>query len=339
MFVIGLLVGLEIFGILQSIVTTIISKMSGMFLMSVGIFSIRGTRTYETEKLKWSRKAQFSITPVVTYGKVSVTAEELRKTTITIESFLGLIVMIYSVFVCSQFWGVRNSSSTFFMSTAFMMIICLIAHARSFIKNFNKENLGLINRYADILDQLRNGATYEQIQVPVIDNNSKCSGSLKCAFLTLSYNKAFVLKDYANLGKITRMIDTELRTMGKGSYTTEPTCIGFYYLIIFYSTYINPNYANAIRFYNIVKRDLEADTNTDGLIVKAYYQFYIMKRPEMAAITISKAEQALDDRVNPNLVPAEIDMERKLIEELRNNMTRVISPDYGYKPIISPDYD
>ena len=340
MFIIGAFVGLELFFVLHILVNKIISKMMGMFMMSVWIFSKRGIRTHENAEFTWIKNSKFSIAPIVVYGKIDLTSEERRKYNLTVGAFLGLIVMLYSVIACSQFWGVRSSSGRFFMGIALMMIVLLVVYAMATIKMLNRGSEVLFDRYNEIITQLKNGATFEQIQIPMIDYyDPKIESSLKCAFLHLSFYKAFALKDFANLGKITQRLDAEMKNMGRGNYTTEPLYMGYYYPIIFYSTYINPNYANAIRFYNIAKNVLDAEKEPNGLRVMAYYQFYIMRKPDLAAITISRAEQALEEHNNPNIFPAEIEMERKLIAELRDNMTKIISPDYGYQPIISPNYD
>ena len=335
----GLFVGLEMYYIITAIITIIVSKSAGMFLSGVKIFNKQGIRTNPESEMKWIKSDKFSIVPMIGYSKLGISAEEDKKNTVTIEIIMGLIVMIYAIFSCSQFWGVRSGIGSFFMGSTFSMIIMMGVVVFYSIKLMNDESAVLQNKYNAIIAQLRSGATFEQIDIPMnMVLSPKVRGEIKCAFLNLDFYKTLSRRDYVALGNITRRLDQELKELGRGTYTKEALHIGFYYPIIFYSTYLNPNHANAIRFYNIAKTVLEADNDPNGLRVKAYYQLYVLKKPELAAITASQAEQGLNNGDCPAMVPAEREMERRLIEELRDNMMKMNSPQQGYQPLIRPDY-
>ena len=69
-----------------------------------------------------------------------------------------------------------------------------------------------------------------------------------------------------------------------------------------------------------IRNELERDMDPNGRRVLAYYQYYIMKNPELADKTIREAEAALTNEESLIFSKAELDLERKLIRQLRVNM-------------------
>ena len=302
-FTFGLILGIIISGILRFGVEAIMYRMAGYFLMRIRIFNSEGYRINPEKKLEWRRSSKFMLYPVAAYAKLPYSAEEEeKKLAIIVDTIMGILTMVYGILICSMYWGVNN-------------------------------------RFQEAVKQLKNGATFEQLELSQEGlDNPKIRGNVKCAYLSLCWYKAYSLMNYQAMGMYCKMMDTELKKLGSGVYPADSLYDGYYGIIIFYSTYINPNYTNAIRFYNIVRKNLETDMEANGRRILAYYQFYVLKRPELAAITISQAEQALDASNDSIMTPAEINLERKLIDELRNNMMKVTNPDQGYQPLIKPDY-
>jgi hypothetical protein len=339
-FTFGLILGIIISGILRFVVETIMYRMAGYFLMRIRIFNSEGYRINPEKRLEWRRSSKFMLYPVAAYAKLPYSAEEEeKKLAIIVDTIMGILTMVYGILICSMYWGVKSSTGRFFMGTVFSSIVVLIIHVSFFFKFTSKDNLILYNRFQEAIKQLKNGATFEQLELSHEGlDNPKIRGNVKCAYLSLCWYKAYSLMNYQAMGMYCKMMDAELKKLGNGVYVSDSLYDGYYGIIIFYSTYINPNYTNAIRFYNLVKNNLETDMEANGRRILAYYQFYVLKRPELAAITISQAEQALDASNDSILTPAEINLERKLIDELRNNMMKVTNPDQGYQPLIKPDY-
>lgn len=341
MFLLGILIGIEIFQIFYFAVNSLISKMFGQTLVRFRIFSFEGKRTKKDQKLEWSKNNKFVPYPSAFYGKLDlqIHEDEERKTVYVILAVLGVVVMTYSAVICTMFWGVNNPSGKLFMGSAFGVIAFLVVFIYAVLNTTSKENKILLDRYDTAIRQLQDGATFEQLVLPLDGlDNPKIRDNVKCAYLNMCALKDIALRDYNHLSNIVRRLDACLLKMGNGSYTRDTMYYRFYYPIIFYSTYINPNYSNAIRFYNIIKDSLESDMDANGRRVLAYYQYYIVKRPDLAAVTLGQAEQALENFNGNPITQAEINTERILIEELRNNMTKALNPQEGYQPLISPDY-
>ncbi|MBR6402499.1 MAG: hypothetical protein IKS48_03865 [Eubacterium sp.] len=87
----------------------------------------------------------------------------------------------------------------------------------------------------------------------------------------------------------------------------------------------NPN--NAMKFYEKIRPILETDMDLNGRRVLAYFQYYVLKRPDLAEITLAQADKA-EENVKAVLSKTEQKYEQKLIEELRENMRGNSSPTY-----------
>ena len=70
----------------------------------------------------------------------------------------------------------------------------------------------------------------------------------------------------------------------------------------------------------MIKFRLEADMEPAGRRVLAAFQLYIMNRPDLAAASITQAEQFLDNHEDSFLEDAELKLERKLIDELKSKI-------------------
>ena len=143
--------------------------------------------------------------------------------------------------------------------------------------------------------------------------------------------------DYKALAGYLSQIDDMLKLPnGYNKFIGYTQC---YYHIIFYSSYINPNKANAIKFYNVIKERLESDMDPCGRRVLAYYQYYVLSRPDLAIVTINQAEEALAKRAGTNVfTDAEYRFEKDLIEKIKTNMANDSEAASGEHPIIRGNF-
>ena len=148
------------------------------------------------------------------------------------------------------------------------------------------------------------------------------------------------MRNFNALNGIVRQLDLALRKHGPNSDYIETTLDVYgYYDILFYSSYVNQNHNHAVRIYNLIKPTLDADKDANGRRVKAYYEFYVMNQSQQASITLNQAIEALRDIDTVINTKAEIDLERRLIEELQDNMTRIMNPGGFGRPVIENTFD
>lgn len=315
---------------------------TGSFIYCFRLFSRTGIRHTEDEKFKWYRD-KFTIVPRVQLSHDFESLSEGEMSFINILSMIiyGLVNAVYIILIAYFMWGdQRFLQRVLLYSALYVGIVFILVLVRGIINEVGSKNsLGGFCR--EKIRQLRSGAAIEQIDLKVSDKlRDKASKAEKCLYLDLCGMKALWNKDFDSLNSIVREMDRSLRRRGPNSdFVYDVMLLNGYYLILFYSTYVNPNYNNAVKIYNFIRPALETDMDPNGRRVLAYYQFYILKQPEVAAITLNQAIEALQTVNRARLTDAEYNLEKRLIEELQNSMTEALNPGTFTKPVIANTYD
>ncbi len=315
---------------------------TGAYVCTFRLFTKLGKKRTAEEKITWHRD-KFTIIPIVELGHDYDSLSEGEKGRITAISLVifGLIIGIYTFLICFFMWGDQRFLQRVLLLSALYVSVAYVAYLIRRIINEIRLKNGLGSFCREKIKELKDGAAIEQIDLKVSDAvRKKASRFDKCLYLDLCGMKALWNKDFDSLNSIVREQDRNLRKRGPNSdFVYENMLMGGYYLILFYSTYVNPNYNNAVRIYNFIRPALEADMDPNGRRVLAYYQFYIMKQPEVAAITLNQAIEAIQTVDRTRFTNAEYNIEKRLIEELQKNMTEALNPGTFTKPVIENTYD
>lgn len=340
----GMLLGAYIMAL--SILVTI--RIMNLMLVQVRIFGKRGSRESHKEDMKWY-KDKFILYPLLVYkdfsllDKYDTSTPEMMKAYLdetdkrrkianfSTMGFVGVMASFYIVVICNNFWYTRSFLAGFLMGSCFGLLLYLFLSAKSVISYNNSNNLALRREINRLDKELLGGATYSQLESPISRINDKgVTKDVKLSLLYVAAMKAILRNDNKGLSNTIREIDTALRKNGMGSeFKYEPMFCDYYYLILYFSSFVNVNGRNAFKIYNVIKNTLENDISMSGRRTLAYYQFCIMKKPELAAITISQAEEALLNADRETNYKAQLEMEHFLIEQLRDYMTKILNPDLG----------
>ena len=297
----------------------LIGKMFGMHVESIRIMKKHGIRINKDKPFVWNEMMFFCPFLYITVGKNDKTSKDDKKFHITLAIFCWLFVLGFAALMHSHIFEKNNvlyqdikvfSESTIMFITVYSFIMLWM------LLSGRMEQFRIIK---DILNQMRAGVDFEQLDLPLdYIYNSKTSTAAKQSYMTFCSKKAYALKDYNTLNSVIREMDKSLST----SYgSKEDTSVGCYYEIIFYSSYVMYNPSNAMKYYEKIKNVLEKDMDINGRRVLAYFQYYVLKRPDLAEISIDQAIN-MDDSVKANLTHAEMKYEKVLIEELKSNMKR-----------------
>lgn len=338
----GIIIGLFLslwFVAISLMLTTLFTE---SFVLYFRLFGKTGKKHKSEEKLKWHRD-KFSIYPRVALGvdAENLSEEILRTTNVVSIIIFGLISVVFIFLIVFFMIGDQRFLQRMLLFAALdvgvTFVLILIGTIIAGVKS--KNGLGTFCR--EKVKELRQGAAIEQIDLRVSDEvRNKATRYEKCIYLNLCGLKALWNKDFDSLNSIVREQDRNLRRTGPNSdFVYDNILIGGYYLILFYSTYVNPNYNNAVRIYNFIRPSLEADMDPNGRRVLAYYQYYILKQPELAAITLNQGIESLKIFDKAIMTEAEFKLEKRLMEELQNSMTEALNPGTFTRPVIENTYD
>ncbi len=312
------------------------------FVRTFRLFNKMGTRHTADEKMNWHRD-RFTMVPLLMLGHDfdSFSEAEMKRVTGISITIFGLFSAIYSFLILFFMWGdQRLICRTLRLSAVYVIASFITILIKTLASEIGSKNsLALFCRTK--IRELRAGASFDQLDVRVSDQvRKKSNRNSRCLYLDICGMKALWTKDFNSLNSIVREQDQNLRKKGPSTdFVYDTMLMGGYYMILFYSTYVNQNYNNAVKIYNFIRPALEADMDPNGRRVLAYYQFYIMKQPDLAAITLNQAVTAVQDYNRSLFTDAEINLEKRLIEELQNNMTNVMNPGTFTRPVIENTLD
>ena len=321
MFTIGGFVGLYIAFFISAGIQILVGLAMGLTLFHFSVYGIEFRRSGFKDKFIRT-KGRFKILPLVMCTKKNLTEKE-DMLYIAICAFVKLILfggmfLLYVIphkkdmdyyrgvqFLCGLFTGMLIYAITYII-----LYVILIAKG-------SNNNLMKINRRA--FDQLWAGASFSELDIdPAYTEDKSITKLMRCSHLNLCCARALEQGDYNGLTNLVRKLDEILYVVN--DYDRFESYTGCYYQILFYSTYINYNVQNAMKFYNIIGQRLENDMDPNGRRILAYYQYYILRQPDKAEISLRQAEDAINKMQDSFFTRAEIELEKKFIKELKFNM-------------------
>ena len=338
----GLWFGAIVVGIILAVASVITAEISGAWISSVRIFGKNGQKNSRDASRIWHRdKFVFLPKVILQVSPEEGYAEEIKRMNTIMNLLTFMLLGIYAFVFLFLTWREYSFWATCLKYSAFFAVVETVILFIKFINYKLSKGYQLETICQERLNELRNGAPLENLDMSIPDGViDKADRKGKVFYYHLCFSKSLINRNYTALNGIVRQIDAALRKNGpKSEYVDERLCSIGFYDILFYSSYINPNPKHAQRIYNFIRPTIEADMDVNGRRVLAYYQFYILKQAQAAAITLSQASQSLQNVDTEIFVPAEINLERRLLEELQNNMTRIISPGSFTRPIIENTYD
>ena len=289
-------------------------------LYRLNILAWEGKRSQSDSKMNWSMQ-NFHVFPEASVVRKNVTEKGYYKMNIiNIFSMLILYGTLFLIHVAAyrnqilteKAMGVRALIEGGLIFSVVVLIYFIVLHAKP-------ANSRVLIKNQIALDKLCGGDSYSELDLdPSCIRDKNINKAIRATHSCLCCNKALETGNYDLLAAYMYDMDQMLWTYNQ--YTKNIAYTGCYYHILFFSTYINQNVQNAMKFYNIIRNELERDMDPNGRRVLAYYQYYIMKNPELADKTIREAEAALTNEESLIFSKAELDLERNLIRQLRVNM-------------------
>ncbi len=319
--IIGAIIGMIIAAYIGSLINMIVGKIMRMHLIKISLLIWEGRRSTPYEKFNWSRR-NFALFPVV--GMVKKRLSEKEDLIYTIVCAFTKIILFGSILLFYglnfkdelEYYPVPNFIMGIIIGAFMFSMVYLGIFIYLMVKHADRR-LMRINRVA--IDRLWDGASFAELDIdPSYADDPKITRNIRAVHYSLCFAKAMETGDYESIGRVLQVVDGMLYI--NNTYVSPEIYTGNYYQILFYSTYINPNIQNAVKFYKVIENQLKTDMDPNGRRVLAFYQYYIMKNHTLAEETVREAENALAKCEDGFLCRAEIDIERKLITQLKRNM-------------------
>ena len=317
-----------------NLLTLFFGKIIGLTLMRVSLYIREGYRYEKGDRFKWNKKS-FSPIPQFYLFKKDFTRKDdiisgVCPLIVNFLIYLSLLILIYTKYKTITFEG----GIGFLTGMVLGALICVIMLAVMMIADIsNPANRELTRLYREQIAELKNGAGFDQIPVyPERAADEKASKLNRAIQWNLCIYKALVQGNFKVLPDYLKNMDDLLKT--DTGYTDFVGYLGCYYNLLFYSSFIYPNRDNAIKIYNVIKNRLEADTDANGRRVLAAYQMNILNRPDLAAVTLYQAEEAL--KKPPEIyTAAEAEFDRKYIREMKERLSSMSRSAEQNTPVMS----
>lgn len=340
--VLGTILGILVMDAVIFVSSILTAKLTGAWISTIRIFGKTGKKGRTDENREWY-KDRFVLFPVIILHATMEgdVRENLKKMNAVNAIILYAMSGIYAFVGIFLTWKNTAFVATMFKYSAIFIVIVIVLSCFKMIINSIKKGNSLGDFCRDRIVELKNGLHLEQLNMSVSDAMlDKADQHSKVLYYHICYSKSLWMRNFNALNGIVRQLDLALRKHGPNSDYIETTLdvIG-YYDILFYSSYVNQNHNHAMRIYNLIKPKLDADKDVNGRRVKAYYEFYVLNQSQQASITLNQAIEALRDVDTVITTKAEIDLERRLIEELQDNMTRIMNPGGFGHPVIENTFD
>ncbi len=340
--VLGTILGILVTSAVIVVSSLLTAKLTGAWISQIRIFGKTGKKGRTDENREW-HKDKFVLLPVVILNATMEGdfREDLKKMNIVNAILTFAMAGIYAFVGIFLTWKNTAFVASMFKYSAIFAVIEIVLSCLKMIVSKIKKGNSLGNFCLDRFEELKNGLSLEQLNMSVPDTMlDKADQHSKIFYYHMCYTKSLWMRNFNALNGIVRQLDLALRKHGPNSDYIETTLDVYgYYDILFYSSYVNQNHNHAIRIYNLIKPKLDADKDANGRRVKAYYEFYVLNQSQQASITLNQAIEALRDVDTVVTTKAEIDLERRLIEELQDNMTRIMNPGGFGHPVIENTFD
>ena len=337
--IIGGLIGIILFSYINSLANVIACKCTSFFVMHVKLLGKTGYRRRKTKPLKWI-KCKFSLFCYVTGGFEVKDYTEQDNRNYKIITIVGTVIpaVLIAAFPVLNAIVYGAGLITFTGGIGTGMLIFLILYISGIIKAMNKDMRAYMDTCRVAMLQLKEGYSYNQLSLPTgLLSVKKVNTYSRSRYLTLLSMKAISQKDYTMLNGYIRELDLTFKGgRPNGIFVYNELYLDGYMLIMYYSTFINPNLPNAQKIYNLIKDGLVFLNDTPEIIILAYYQFYVMKRPDLAALTVNQARENIAYAGENEMFRADRIIFEEMIDTLQNKMTMILNPKEE-QPIIRMD--
>lgn len=250
------------------------------------------------------------------FMKVGLTdKEDMLATAINmiVETIVTAVIFFFSFNWAKEyfdFW--EDDIYTFVMGIAVGVVFQMAVKWCMYIWFLATKDKQLIYFMKDKANQCQRGYDFATMDLPELERLDLKSTKLhRLNYQCMRYEQKLINEAYDELAPIVAWFENNFE-MDFVKHETPG-----YANVVFYYSYINPNYEKAIKYYNVAREELENDVDSNGRRVLAYYQLYVIKNPALARETAMAGINVLDKGMA-------LDIERRLEEKLLNKLLEII---------------
>lgn len=291
LFLLGIFIGIPAVSGLMGLVKFIVEKLSG--------FHVAYFR-YMT--FSWTKSGGYSGIGFSPMCELRMNREEKEDfyavVTFVLETIINIIIcIIYNVLMIGLWKNetIDRRITAFFLGIGLWFAIYIASYFVFLVKAIKKRSSPLNKKTAEITTQLKNGCTFDEIDVP--DHRSfgeKPSDMI--VYLVYEFMKKLWDDDIAGTDEVIFSMEKAV----KADYINKPTeylfawSLVYYNLLYFYSA-VRKDIHRAEYFYGMLSEQLHGDKDANAGRVLAAYFLYVRNDIRSAKSYAYKAEEALHD--------------------------------------------
>ena len=341
MSILWLVVGIFVFFLVAVSTEILVGKMEGYYVYGFTFLWIHLRKNSPVDPLT-KCNGKFTLFPRVTLSKEEIDIIQEKRRVKKHMIILGAILLVITAIVILLFivpfvgGGIREfMGALWFLVGLFLMYFVVLDGYR---RQLSGPESDLTATYNKAIQDLKRGASFEQLYLPPEKlRMPKISDRASIFYLNLCFMKALAKKDIREMSDICRALDrllskeVTISNLKTGTSHME----GAYSAVLLFSSYIRPHPPNAEKYYKYIGLYLEEDNDFNSLVIKAFYNLKIRRRPDIAADLTSQAEMKIATADLEKYSRAEIDLYRRLIDELRDLLDMTGGTYFEPRPVIS----
>ncbi len=289
LFLLGIFIGIPAVSGLMGLVKFIVGKLSGFH---VAFFR------YMT--FSWTKSGGYSSVGFSPICELRMNREEKEDfyavVTFVLEMIINIIICIVYNILMTGLWKnetIDRQITAFFLGIGLWFVIFIASYFVFLVKAVKKRSSPLNKKTAEITTQLKNGCTFDEIDVP--DHRSfgeKPSDMI--IYLVYEFMKKLWDDDIAGTEEVIFSMEKAVNM----DYINKPTEYLFawslvYYNLLYYYSAVKLNKPRADYFYGMLSEQLHGDKDANAMRVIAAYFLYVKKDAGAAKSYAYRAEESV----------------------------------------------
>lgn len=264
-------------------------------------------------------------TPICHFLSVNEKQQHNRKADVSLQAVCVLLYFVAAgviVYFMCRIWKstegiVISLLKPVIAGIAAGFILGFISEGKVLLDKIRNDGNNLTSYWKETLRQLSLGSSLDDVRMPPYQELYRDASEEEILLYDgIRFMQKMWQRDYETLKEIAGECDSIIRHRG---YDYIRVLTNVYYNMIFYYSYIERSPERAGRYYQVVKRDLEQDMDSNGRRVMAYYTYFCKGQPQEAMKMLQDGQRVLH-RLSKNSF--EIAYEQRLLEELEDMIRR-----------------
>lgn len=289
LFIFGIFIGITVVSGLMGLVEFIVMKLFGFYVTYFRYMKFSWTKSCGYISIGFSPMCELHMSREKKADFYSVV-------TFVLEMIINItICIIYNILIIGLWKNetIDRRITAFFLGIDLWFVIFIALLLVFLPKTIMKNSSPVNKKTAEITTQLKNGCTFDEIEVPDHRSFGEKPSDMK-HYLLYEFMKKLWVDDIAGTDEVILSMEKAVKVdyinMPK-EYLFASTLV--YYNLLYYYSAIKLNKPRAIYFYCMLSEQLHSDKGANAMRVLAAYFLYVINDAGSAKMYAYKAEEAL----------------------------------------------